>query len=70
MKEIRGDAKNIRSLLRGAKFAIDYYQRKYRWETKQVAEQIEDLTQKFDDSHESTSERSTVVDYGRYFQSL
>ena len=34
MKEIRGDAKSIRSLLGGARFAIDYYQREYRWETK------------------------------------
>ena len=47
MKEIRGDAKNIRALLGGAKFAIDYYQREYRWETKQVAELIDDLAEKF-----------------------
>jgi hypothetical protein len=37
VREIRGDAKSIRSLLCGAKFAIDYYQREYRWESKQVA---------------------------------
>ena len=50
MREIRGNAKNIRSLLGGAKFAIDYYQREYRWETKQVAELVEDLAEKFLDS--------------------
>ena len=38
MREIRGDAKNIRALLGGAKFAIDYYQREYRWEKKQEAD--------------------------------
>ena len=38
MREIRGDAKSLRALLGGTKFAIDYYQREYRWETKQVAE--------------------------------
>ena len=38
MKRIDGDAKSIRSMLGGSKFAIDYYQREYRWETKQVAE--------------------------------
>ena len=27
MMEIRGDAKNLRSLLGSSKFAIDYYQR-------------------------------------------
>ena len=67
MKEIRGDAKNLRSLLGGTKFAIDYYQREYRWETKQVVELIEDLAQKFRDSHESDNDRSAVELYGHYF---
>src|SRR5258708_31273966 len=67
MKEIRGDAKNIRALLGGAKFAIDYYQREYRWETKQIAELIEDLTEKFLESHEPGNERSQVEQYGHYF---
>jgi hypothetical protein len=38
MKEIRGDAKNIRALLGGARYAVDYYQREYRWLCMQVAE--------------------------------
>ena len=67
MREIRGDAKNLRSLLGGAKFAIDYYQREYRWETKHVAELIDDLTEKFRDSYEPADERSAVEDYGHYF---
>jgi uncharacterized protein DUF262/uncharacterized protein DUF1524/alcohol acetyltransferase len=67
MKEIRGDAKHIRALLGGAKFAVDYYQREYRWETKQVAELIEDLSEKFRESHEEGDERSAVEQYGHYF---
>ncbi len=67
MKEIRGDAKSIRSLLGGAKFAIDYYQREYRWETKQVVELIDDLTEKFLESHEPGQERAAVEQYGHYF---
>ena len=67
MREIRGNAKNLRSLLAGAKFAIDYYQREYRWETKQVAELIEDLAEKFRDDYESGDPRSAVEDYGHYF---
>jgi uncharacterized protein with ParB-like and HNH nuclease domain len=47
MREIRGDAKTIRQLLSGAKYAIDYYQREYRWEKKQVQELIDDLSDKF-----------------------
>ena len=67
MREIRGDAKNIRALLGGAKFAIDYYQREYRWEKKQVAELIYDLAGKFHESHEPGNERTSVADYGHYF---
>ena len=67
MKEIRGDAKNIRTLLGGAKFAIDYYQREFRWEKKQVTELIDDLCNKFMDSHEAGNERSAIENYGHYF---
>ena len=67
MKEIRGDAKNLHALLGGAKFAIDYYQREYRWETKQVAELIDDLAEKFGDSHDPGNDRSEVEQYGHYF---
>jgi hypothetical protein len=67
MKEIRADAKNLRALLGGTKFAIDYYQREYRWETKQVAELIEDLAEKFLDSHEPGKDRSAVEYYEHYF---
>lgn len=67
MKEIRGDAKNIRALLGGAKFAIDYYQREYRWETKQVAELMSDLSDKFLDDHEKGNDRSEVAEYSHYF---
>lgn len=67
MREIRALAKNIRALLGGAKFAIDYYQREYRWETKQVAELVDDLAEKFLESHEAGNERSAVEQYGHYF---
>lgn len=36
MREILGKAKTIRELLSGAKYSIDYYQREYRWQNKQV----------------------------------
>lgn len=67
MREIRGDAKNIRSLLGGSKFAIDYYQREYRWEKKQVTELINDLCAKFLERHETGNERSAVEGYSHYF---
>lgn len=67
MKEIRASVKNVRALLGGAKYAIDYYQREYRWAKKQVSELIEDLVQKFLDSHEPGNDRSAVEHYGHYF---
>ena len=67
MREIRGNAQNLRTLLAGAKFAIDYYQREYRWATKQVAELIEDLAEKFRDDYQSGDPRSAVENYGHYF---
>ena len=46
MKKIDGKGRSIRELLGGAKYSIDYYQREYRWQTKQMTELIEDLTGK------------------------
>lgn len=67
MREIRGDAKNIRSLLGGAKYAIDYYQREFRWAPKQITELIDDLAEKFSESHDEGNDRSAVESYGHYF---
>jgi hypothetical protein len=46
MREIRGEGQNIRKLPSGAKYAIYYYQREYKWQAKQVAELIDDLEKK------------------------
>jgi uncharacterized protein with ParB-like and HNH nuclease domain len=67
MKEIRGDSKNIRALLGGAKFSVDYYQREYRWENKHIGELIGDLSEKFLESYEAGDDRSKVEQYGHYF---
>ena len=67
MREIRGDAKNIRTLLANAKYAIDYYQREYRWQTKHVTELIDDLVAKFLESYEKGHDRAAVERYGHYF---
>lgn len=67
MREILGTAKNIRTLLSGAKYGVDYYQREFRWQTKHVAELLDDLAEKFRESYEPTHERSAVEGYGHYF---
>ena len=46
MQKILGNAKSVRSLL-SQKYQIDYYQRDYNWETKQIFELVEDLSTRF-----------------------
>jgi uncharacterized protein with ParB-like and HNH nuclease domain len=67
MSEILGKAKTIRELLNGQKYAIDYYQRDYKWESKQVAELIDDLSGKFLETFDPAHDRSEVEKYGHYF---
>lgn len=66
-REIDGKGRTVRELLAGRKYSIDYYQREYKWQQKQLAELIDDLTAKFQESHEAGNERSAVAEYGHYF---
>jgi len=67
MKEIQGEAKTIRKLLNGAKYSIDYYQREYKWQRKQLRELLDDLSTAFLEDHKPTNERDDVQSYGHYF---
>ena len=67
MREIRGEARSIRKLLKGVKYSIDYYQREYKWQTKQVQELINDLCGKFLEEYQPGHERKKVKDYPHYF---
>src|SRR5947209_1679799 len=66
-REIDGDGRTVRELLTARKYSIDYYQREYKWQTKQVAELIDDLANKFLESYEPGHDRSAVAEYGHYF---
>lgn len=67
MREIRGNARTIRELLGGRKYAVDYYQREYKWQPKQVVELLDDLSKKFLDDYKLGDERDAVDGYGHYF---
>jgi len=54
-------------LLENARFSIDFYQREYKWQTKQLQELIQDLTEKFLESYEPGEERSAIQGYENYF---
>jgi len=67
MREVQGKAKTVRELLQGTKYSIDYYQREYKWEQKQIRELIDDLTDAFLEDYRDGHPRERVGDYGRYF---
>jgi hypothetical protein len=66
-REIDGDGRTVRQLLTARKYTIDYYQRDYKWQTKQVTELIDDLANKFLESYETGHDRSAVANYSHYF---
>ena len=66
-REIDGKGRTVRELLAGRKYSIDYYQREYKWQTKQVTELMTDLAAKFLESYEPGHERADVAEYGHYF---
>ena len=67
MKSIDGRARTVRQLLDAAKYTIDFYQREYAWQERQVRELIDDLTGKFLDFYEDGHARHEVEGYGHYF---
>lgn len=66
-RQIDGDARSVRELLDGRKYSIDYYQREYKWQSKQVNELIDDLVGKFLESYNPEHDRTAVSDYSHYF---
>ncbi len=67
MQEIQGKTRTVRELLNGAKYGIDYYQREYKWQSKQISELIIDLTGRFLEDYEVDHLREEVARYGHYF---
>lgn len=67
MKKIDGTPKSIRELFTGVKYTIHYYQREYQWQTKQIEELLEDLTEAFNEFYQEEHEPTEVSKYGHYF---
>lgn len=64
---IDGVAKTIAEVLKDKKYTIDYYQREYKWESKQLAELITDLTGKFLQLYSPDHKRTAVGGYPGYY---
>ncbi len=67
MKEIQGHTYTVQQLLSGNKYGIDYYQREYQWQSKHMAELVNDLTGRFLEDYNPDNHRKEVGDYGHYF---
>ena len=67
INKIDAHAKSISDLLSNKKYTIDYYQREYKWEKRQITELLEDLEAKFLDNYEEGHPRSSVEQYRHYF---
>ena len=61
-REIDGKGRTVRELLAGRKYSIDYYQREYKWQEKQLGELIDDLAARSRESHEACNERCAVAE--------
>lgn len=66
MSTIEAHSKPVRELLT-PKYSIDYYQREYRWETRQIEELLDDLEASFLESYDPKHDRTKVADYAPYF---
>ena len=66
MKEIRGQEKSVKQLI-GEKYAVDSYQREYKWKKKQLDDLTDDLLSTFDENYKEGHELSDVEEYGQYF---
>ena len=67
MTAIDAKARNVRELLGGKKYTIDYFQREYRWQTKHMAELISDLSARFLSAWKPAHGRGEVAKYPTYF---
>ncbi len=67
MREVRAHERTVSELLNGVKYTIDFYQREYEWERRNVEELLDDLSNMFQSKHSSENERPEVQNYPRYF---
>lgn len=66
-RDIDGVGRTIWDLFNNRRYAIDTYQREYKWQTKQVVELLNDLAGKFTEHFEPEQDRSEVAKFGHYF---
>src|SRR6476469_5705188 len=63
MSAITPHYRTVQQLLQSQSFAIDEYQREYKWEKKNVDELLSDLLAKFETSHREGDSTAAVSNY-------
>jgi uncharacterized protein with ParB-like and HNH nuclease domain len=66
-RDIDGKGRTLWELFDNRRFAVDSFQREYKWQTKQLLELLEDLCGKFQEHYGPKQERDAVAKYGHYF---
>lgn len=67
MSAISPHYRTVKDLLQSRSFAIDEYQREYKWESKNIEELLSDLKGKFDADYQPGHATNKVNEYGEYF---
>lgn len=67
MNDVHAEDKTVRELLSGSGYTVDFYQREFRWQKKQIEELVRDLSQRFLDDYRSGHRREQVEEYGQYY---
>ena len=67
MNKIEASNTSINALLKDQKFAIDYFQREYRWHAKHIKLLVEDLTTTFLKSYRPDHKPHEVENYQNYY---
>ncbi len=67
MRPIDAKPKTVGEMLHDGRYAIDDYQREYKWTSKHVEELLTDLSTRFQEEWTDGDERKAVQKYGGYF---
>ena len=67
MRDVQAFKRTVHQLLNDVRYTIDFYQREYEWERRNIAELLDDLSDMFLSKHSPEKEREEVQNYPRYF---
>ncbi len=67
MSKVQAQTKSVTELLTGVKYDIDFYQRGYEWQRRNIEELLNDLEAEFIASYSDEHEPQQVANYRHYF---